>query len=314
MANKNKLTTKPTDTTPQTPQSAPLAAPTTDAPTKRDVLRIAKHLAGSAIETALQYIWVWIAGGVVTGALAIWFALTGGNPLATHALAYAAGWFSVMLLILFLAWRKSRRLKALEQAKNLEFASQEKGYLDHKVNQARAQKEFNSTINAMGKVITRIGNINTEGTKQIERTKRIFGQGETTDRRVHKIAGKTATKVTREAVKLEQHLTEYERIIDLWIESSTGFLTWYTPTTEQEQQELIIYRTALTGLLTATQGSVASMEGFLDSQNGIRGISQELNTAVNRLTNVTRGIIEVTLKAQRNWEGLINLIDEKLNT
>ena len=58
--------------------------------------------------------------------------------------------------------------------------------------------------------------------------------------------------------------------------------------------------------------ALASTEGFRDSQNSIRGISQELNTSVNRLVSVTDGIIAVMHQSARHWEELINIIDRKL--
>lgn len=311
MANKNKLTTKPKSAPPQPPPSAPLVTTTTDTPTRRDVRRIAKHLASSAVEAALQYIWVVVGGAVLTTVTAVWLAITSGNPLVTHLAAYAAGWFSVVLLILFLAWRKSRRLEALEQAKNLKFVSQEKGFLDHAVNKDKAFKQFTATTLDMANEIAKIGNATSKATARIEIAKRF--SGERAAKALHRIASQTAAKLSKHSINMEQQLARFDKATDLLVESTVGFYKWFTPNTEQDKQQLINDRAGLNTLIEATRSSVVSTEGFRDSQNSLKGISQELNTTINRLVSVTDGVIVSLRRSITHWEKLAKLIDEKLN-
>jgi putative transposon-encoded protein len=278
-------------------------------------LQVTKRLADSAIDAALGYVWPAVGGAVVTAAVTVWLFVKSGQaqwiyPLAKYAAAFSGGWLSLTLLILLLTFIKSRRLKALEQAKNLKFVSKEKGFLDHLINRDKAQSEFNLIIFALSKEVANIGKTTSKESAKIDKAKRNLG-----DRAyvaVHKIAAKTAAKLNRHSETMEQDLTEFERITDSLIESSIGYLTWFTPDTPEKVGELSQYKSTLNALLTVTQTSVDSMEGFRDSQNSLRGISQELNTAINRLVHVTEGVIAVMNKAENLWQALIKMIDTKL--
>jgi hypothetical protein len=65
-------------------------------------------------------------------------------------------------------------------------------------------------------------------------------------------------------------------------------------------------------MVAMLRGSIGSTQGFRDSYKGIYGISQELNTAVNRMMNVSNGVIAFMQESDVKWSKVIRLMDDKL--
>ena len=158
MAKRRKSTKRITQ---PAPTSVPVSVPSEPIATGR-IRQLAGRAVDSAIDAALDHVWTVAGGALVTSAPAVWLFIMSGQapwsyPLAKYAAAFVGGWLSLTLLIALLASIRARRLRALEQAKTLKFVSQEKGYLDHLVNQKRGFKEYNSTLLAIGHEVVNVG-------------------------------------------------------------------------------------------------------------------------------------------------------------
>lgn len=290
-------------------------APITTAVKGKGKLRQAlRRIADSAIDTALQYFWVGVAGIVITATAAIGLYVRSGEaawlyPWLKYAVAYTAGLLTLILIILCLASIKKRRLKALERARNARFDSREKGYLDHIINQKRGFKDFNATLYKMSSEIAMIGKTTSRGTVKINLARRLLR--EKAAYLVFRISNNMARKLSKHARQLEGQLSSLQEITDLLVESTEGYLTWFTPDNEEQKATLLNDRKSLVTLLEVTGGSLVSMKAFRDSQVAIRGISQGLNTAVNRMVGVTEGIITFMRRAETHWQKMIQIIDSK---
>jgi hypothetical protein len=271
-----------------------------------------------ALGKAFDYLLVGVLALVTAPALAIWVYFRSGRAAWTYPWLYAAlGFITACIVIIFMASLlgaiRGRRKRAAERAINLEFLSRDKGYLDHAVNQAKAFKTFNSILFAMAREMGDIGNTNRRATRQIKLAQSVlvkhpnllafFG---------HKIASRTAKKTNKHAAAMERHLSNVKATSDLLIESITGYTTWFTANTPEQAQTLIGNHTSLEQMVTVMRESISSTQGFRDAQKGIYGISQELNTAVNRMVNVMDGVLAFLRESDAKWVRVIKLTEEKL--
>jgi hypothetical protein len=307
MDKKGKLTTKPTGSQP----SVPDATPTVEPLAKRSARQIVGRLADSGIDFALNYFWTGVVIVMTSIAIVIWYYIRSGRadwlyPYLNFVLGFIA---ASLLFVISAIYTQTRRRKALARAKNLRFVSEEKGLLDHKVNQKKAFIKFNSTLYALGKEIVKIGDVSSKGAAKIDKVKR-FG-GANADVELLRIASSVAAKLDKHSVRMEQLLTEFEDITNLLIESNVGYMT--SPVMQQAKQQLMNDRVALETLLNTTTAALGSVGSFLDSQNSLRGFSQDLNTSINHMVYVTGGVIAAIHRAKNHWIELISIIDEKLN-
>lgn len=303
----------------QMPQSAPVPASAASLTESRGRLGgAAKRFTDWAIKKALDFLLLGVIFVLTAPTIAIWVYLSGGRAAWTYPWLYAAlGFIAACLVIIsvsaLLTFVRSQRRKAAERAINLEFLSRDKGYLDHIVNQAKAFKAFNSILSKMTREMTDIATTNRRATAQLQLAKRVVGAKSNLLGWVgHKIASRTAKKMNKHAAAMQLLLSKLKVTSDLLIESSTGYMTWFTANTEEEAQTLIGNRVALSNLLVAMRASIGSTQGFRDSQKGIYGISQELNTAVNRMLHVTDGVITFMQEGEVKWSQVIEIIDTKL--
>ena len=65
-------------------------------------------------------------------------------------------------------------------------------------------------------------------------------------------------------------------------------------------------------MLAVIQTSIGSTEGFRDSQQGLYGVSQRLNTAVNRMVSVSDGVVSFLRESVERWNQIIELMNDKL--
>jgi hypothetical protein len=320
MAKKKKLMTKLTPK-PQLPivqqseeSTMPATTPSNEPPAKGRTQQVIKRLRDSFIDWALDNIWWGLLFAVTSIITLIWLYMRGGGaawiyPYFNFALGFLSACITLVLTSLFVSYIKARRLK---HAKHLKFVSHEKGYLDHAVNKEKAISDFLRILNEMGEEIERIANTSNTGTARIEaatarRKGNLAIEG-------HKITANTAMGYDKHSIKMERQLAALEEVFEILAESQIGYMTWFTPTTQEQREQLVNERQALNKLRDITRTTIASTEGFRDSQISTKGISQVLNTAINRLVNVTEGIIAVMRKAENLWEELITIIDGKLSS
>jgi hypothetical protein len=297
---------------PTLPESKPIAK----GRIRRVVERIGSSLIDSAVDRAFGLFLLGVFAIVTPIAIAIWLYVKSGRATWVYPYLYFALGCAFMCLVLIAAasvlfYVQARRRKALERSKNRQFVSHEKGFLDHIVNQKKGFKDFNSTLIAMGKEIADVGKTTSRATKRIGLAKRFLGLRAANI--IHRIASNTAAKMNKHSAKMEERLTKLQETTDLLIESNVGYLNWFTPETDEQLNQLSRDRQSLVTLHEITAGALVSIEGFRDSQNSIRGMSQEMNTAINRMVHVTTGVIAFMHKADEHWEELIEIMDRKLS-
>lgn len=271
-----------------------------------------------ALKKAFDYLLLGVLALVTAPSIAIWVYFRSGRAAWTYpwlygSLGFIAACLFIILMASLLSIIRARRKRAAERAINLEFLSKDKGYLDHAVNQARAFRTFNTILFAMAKEMGDIGNTNRRGTSQMQLAQRtlvahpnllaFFG---------HRIASRIAKKTNKHAAAMEVHLSNVKATSDLLIESITGYTTWFVADNPAQAQTLIGNRTSLEKMVKVMRESIDSTQGFRDAQQGIYGVSQELNTAVNRMVNVMDGVLAFLRESDVKWMRVIKLTEDKL--
>ncbi|HEY2960828.1 MAG TPA: hypothetical protein VGJ37_00305 [Pyrinomonadaceae bacterium] len=273
-----------------------------------------------ALSKALDYLLVGVLALGTAPAFAIWVYLRSGRAAWTYPWLYAALGFTTACLVIvlmasLLSLIESRRKRIAERAINLEFLSKDKGYLDHAVNQAKAFKTFNSLMNGMAEVMARIARTNSRATIYIRLAQRSLAQRPNLLAFIaHKIAARTAKKLNSHAAAMESYLTKIELTSNLLIESITGYTTWFPVGTDEQAEVLMGEVVALEKMLAVIRTTVSTTESFRDSQEGLYGVSQELNTAINRMINVSEGIARFFKNSVTRWSKVISLMKDKLAT
>jgi hypothetical protein len=303
-------------------QSEPIArmepAPITQQESRSRIRKTASKFGDWALGKALDFLLVGVLAVITAPSIAIWVYFRSGRAAWTYPWLYAAlGFIAACVAIIFMASLlsliKARRKRASERAINLKFLSKDKGYLDHALNQAKAFKAFNSLINGIVEAMGDIARTNTRATAQIKLAQRVIGaRPHLLAFFGHKIASRTAKKLNKHAAEMQSHLSKLEEVSSLLIESITGYTTWFPVSSDEQAQVLINDKTSLENLLAITTSSIGSTQFFRDSQQGLYGISQELNTATNRMVSVTDGLIDFLQKSTGKWSEVIALLNNKL--
>ena len=155
LARKNKrrrsVASKPANSLSAQPMSS--APPIASEPSQGGIRSAGSRLLDSALDYALERLWEFAAftlGGAAVTALGFVFvyfkrgAASWFWPWLTHALSFWGGAFLFMAILMALSWRKAiiqrRGERAIQDAKNLHFASDELGFIDFFANKERAEK------------------------------------------------------------------------------------------------------------------------------------------------------------------------------
>jgi hypothetical protein len=272
-----------------------------------------------AIKKALDFLLLGVIFFMTAPTIAIWLYIKSGKAAWTYPWLYAAlGFIAACLVIIsassLLAFVRAQRRRAAERAANVEFLSQDRGYLDHAVNQAKAFKTFNSLVGGMAEVMAKITKTGQRATTYMRLAQSTFTPYPNVLALVgQRIAARTAKKLNNHATEMQSYLTKVEATSNLLIESITGYTTWFPVNTTEQAQVLITNKVALEKMLTILRASVGSTQGFRDSQQGLYGISQRLNTAVNRMVSVTDGVLSFLRESVDQWDQVVELMNDKLS-
>src|SRR6266542_1170147 len=207
--------------------------PTAQPEGRSSVRKAIKKFGEWALSKAFDYLFVGVLDLVTAPSLAIYLYLRSGRatwmyPWLFAALGFIAACTVIILMASVLSLIKSRRKRAAERAINLEFLSEDKGYLDHAVNQAKAFKTFNSVVGGMGEVMSKIAKTNQRGTAYIRFAKTTLTPYPNALALVgQRIAARTARKLNEHASQMQTLLTKLHATSDLLIESVTGYTSWY---------------------------------------------------------------------------------------
>lgn len=288
------------------------------------VRRVIKRFADWAIKKALDFFLVGVIAVMTAPTLAIWVYFRSGRAAWTYPwLDAALGFIAACLVLigasLLLIYAKAQRRKAVERAKSLEFVSRDKGWLDHMFHRDRAIKSFNAVLIQMSEELQRIINAMDRGRRRLEllnrppSTQLSTKQAEKRSAKMViqglKIAADSAASYNKYSTRLENQLSRLTEIIDLLIESNVGYMSSPAATLPER---LVKDRNDIDVVLTITRSSLESTRLFRDSLAGLKGNSQELNTAINRLINLTGGINSQMQRMETHWVQLSRIIDDKL--
>lgn len=293
-------------------------APAAEEKKPRRLTEFAIHLVKSAGDFALQHVWQLVGGAIVASLiLPLWLYIKGGkaswlHPWFKYAAAFVAGWVSLsMVLIVLSIIQRRRRLSAERVAKNAPFVSNEKGFLDHIKNQKRGWKEFNSTLRDLPKLIADFGKIARQASRRIDFSNRVLGAHGANF--VHGVARRTGKKLNKRSAILEQMLERLDSVSALLLESNLGYVRWFTPNTPELRQKFENDRNGMVSMLDTTREVIPVIEGFRTQQASLRGLSQDLNTAVNRMEHATTNLINFLRNVERDSQQVINEISAKLD-
>jgi hypothetical protein len=276
--------------------------------------RIIKRFIDSGIDFALEHFWLGFVLAMIATGTAVWLYWRSGQATWTYPWLYGIAGFITACLVLvaastLLLYLKARRRNALERARNAKFVSQERGVFDHKVTLGQVLKVYVSTLSAIGTEMGRIGETSGKAGVKMDAAGQV--QGVKGDALRLKVARQAADNLTKHSQKMETQLARLEELNVVLIESSAGYLTWLASQGTGREAQLTSLRNSLQEVLDTTRASLTTIQVFRDKQDAVRGWSQDLNTAMNRLAYVTDGIIAVTQISEKHWEGILHLIDQK---
>jgi hypothetical protein len=112
---------------------------------------------------------------------------------------------------------------------------------------------------------------------------------------------------------MQSYLGKLEETSNLLIESITGYTSWFPVDTPESAQILLANKAGIEKMLAVIRTSIGSTEGFRDSQQGLYGVSQRLNTAVNRMVSVSDGVVSFLRDSVDRWDQVIELMNDKLS-
>lgn len=270
----------------------------------------------SALDYALERLWefgAFTAGGAAVTALGLVFVYFKSGaaswvwPWLTHALSFWAGVFLLMAILVALSRRKTvmqrREEMAIQEAKNLRFASNELGFIDFFANKERAEKQLASVLVPVNGEIAALGTASTKFAKKINPNTPFTKRQE--------LASNLAPTFNQHSEKIERQWKIFAEIDDVLAESNIGCINWLNPNDESHSMMLTQQRKASVTMLTSIVSTLPSLQSFRDIVAKQKGTSKSLNTAVARLFFVLDGLIGALRKSEGRWRSLIALIDRK---
>lgn len=260
-----------------------------------------QYFTEKGLDTAVKHIWTLVGGGAMTVLTTIVAYLLGAvwlYPYLICALVFSGGIFTAAFIIFCLTLLRIRKEKALENVRLEGFISDEKGLLDHDFDLAKAQDKFPVVLGQIGSYLGQI-------TQTIADSDYEFWGKMSPDERL-KSASKIAANLLKHSKGMESHIKELNNVIHTIEESGTYVLL----ADSYNEEKFNIRRQELAGILIRTQASIESMSSFRENQVGVKGISQDLNSAVNHLIHVTTEIIEILERAKLTWLKLSKTLDE----
>ena len=109
--------------------------------------------------------------------------------------------------------------------------------------------------------------------------------------RRQEILTSTASIFNEHSEKIEKQWKTFVELDDVLSESNVGCVNWLNPEDESHRLILTQQRAASASLLATMETTVPSPQGFRNTVEAQKGHSQNLNTAVARLTFVLNGFI-----------------------
>lgn len=292
---------------------APVASVTVEPPKGR-IRRAGERLLDSAIDTALEAFWlgtaVTLGGLAMTAAVAFVLYLRSPEsswiyPFMKYALVYAGGMLTILLSLAGFALLGVRRRKLREKQNSARFKSADKGYLDHWLHFGESNKRFQSVLAEIGAEMGRIGTCAGSMAEKLPSARND-------PKRAHRIVTKGAAALNRHSAKMEQSIEALRQITDLLLESTLGLAHSANTASQGNAEELQGSREGCIGLLAVADTAIASVQEFRGTAIATLGISQDTNSAMNRIIYGLESIIDLLSQAERRWKETLVILDRKL--
>jgi len=296
------------------PVPAPAPQPIATEPPKGRIRQAGARLLDSAIDTALQGLWlsVYIAVGGVALTAAVAIILYSRAPesawiytLIKYALAYTGGMLTLLLILAGFALIGVRRQKLIEKKNSARFKSAEKGYLDHWLHFDESGKQFQSVLAEIGTQMGLMGNC----------ASKIGGKLATAGnnpKRAHRIVTEGAKKLDEYAAKMERSIETLKEVTDLLLESTMAVTANAPPASQGNKEPLEASREACVELLSKAGDARESIETFKGSAMSVIGMSQDTNSAMNRIIYGLESIIGLLSRAEQKWKEIVVILNRKL--
>lgn len=261
-----------------------------------------------ALPTLYQHIWagvIVVVGASLLGVL-VWLRsyielMAGIGIGILCASAIFAG------LIALLICREKRRHNELEQSKLAKFFSQEKGYLDHRVNMEEGLNQLRIIRNNIHKEIEQFQ-------KDIQNATQKTESASGNSKKLKEDASHTAKRYSKHFTKMEQLLDEFEKSTNISIEGTRGYFLWVQPKTQQDKEALQTLLQKFTNLLNESHQEIINAHSYQDAILRLKGISQDLNTVLNRGVCGAERYIVIEFKLENLWSELLAIVDKKIAT
>jgi hypothetical protein len=108
-------------------------------------------------------------------------------------------------------------------------------------------------------------------------------------------------------------LPEYEKSVDEFINGYSGYINWFTPDTEEGQEQAVALRDSIESMLTGTKSGLDGTQGFYNSILGLKGISRDINSARVSVMKTLRRIVSTLERIESFCLKSLNILDEKIS-
>jgi hypothetical protein len=247
----------------------------------------------SAIDTFLKSFWVAVGGLLVTVALTAWAVIRGINAEVLDRLIGGVIGIALVVVANVIA-SEVRALRSRALARSV-LAATKKGFLDFMVDQARASKESNRCLRAIGAEVRGIGAAMHKATPKVQENL----QGGAI-KKVRRRTRRLAARISARCAQIDRHLVAYNENVELWRQSQIGCLEWEAKKPNNSESDLRDLRAATVAVLDSVRATTAQQEDFKRVAVNLTGVSQDMNAATVRL-NTT---IDATIAAFRKTEAL----------
>ncbi len=272
------------------------------------------RLLDSAIDTALGAVWLSLAamlGGMAMTAL-VTAILYFRSPEAAwiystlrYALVYMGGMATLFLIIVGFALAGIRRRKLVEKQNGSRFKSGEKGYLDHWLHYGESNRRYISVLAEIGTDMSRIGTCSFKIGQKLSTANNDA-------KHAHRIVTEGAATLDSYAAKMERSIKTLEEVTGLLLESTMALASLAAPASEGNTEKLESSREACIGLLQRAEVAIKSTKNFRQTAITTLGISQDINSAMNRVMYGLESIIDLLSQAVEKWKETLVILDHKL--
>lgn len=221
------------------------------------------------------------------------------RPWPQRILWIAAGMILTLLIELLIF-----AVAGVAAAQRRRNASTEKGFLDHKLLVEEAMNKLPSIIEQISKTVVQVGRETEIHSSQVR------GAANASARAQREVVGGTARMLVRYSRQLDSKCVPLERVADSLAEGQLAWFSWM-----KAHGTLIVesspIRRMMSGMCDTMSGVLNSSVSYLETIESLRGVSQELNAAVDVYAASLRRIQNANLKIMNSCLSTLKLTQEQ---